>query len=475
MVDHDLDLSQIVFRNMEMDDPFSSMHAGGDEQRSKPAGIDGVSSSKVMPRIKKVNGCLERTVDRPVLIIQPEQVSEDVEYWQNHALICKFLGLRLSLPVLNSWAHRVWNPEGDMEIILAANNYFLVIFSCMADRNRAFEGGPYFFNQVGLFIKPWHMGFNSADEIPSQVPVWVRLPRLPLEYWKEDILHSISLLLGKPVGAATQTQDRKVISYARICVEVDLTNPLPDSMEIRMGSSSWVQQLDYETLPFRCRICHEYGHLLRKCPRFRPIPSDASGPHKGDKGKDPVLTEPTDNEGFTQVKSRNKGKGKKRTWLDRHNEGTFNRFDVLEDQVQEEGIPVELSSGDKGLHEVPEEEGKIEDQELSSEHLQSIQVDVDQPFQAQDTRNSQGTQAPMSSGVVVPVPPASKGNSDLVKGSKAYPSLGLQQKPFKKGPLEKTSKIGRKTDQEKVKIMGDTLVESGSVRPIDSHFSHPHK
>jgi hypothetical protein len=81
----------------------------------------------------------------------------------------------------------------------------------------------------------------------------------------------------------------------------------------------------------------------------------------------------------------------------------------------------------------------------------------------------------MSSIVVVPDPPVSKGASDLVKGSKAHPSLGLQQKPFKRGPLDKSSKSGRKTDQEKVKIMGDTLVESGSVKPIDSHFSHPHK
>ena len=94
-----------------------------------------------------------------------------------------------------------------MEILLAASNYFMVIFSNMTNRNKVFEGGPYFFNRVGLFIKPWHIGFNFAKEIPSQVPVWVRLPQLPLEFWREDILHSISLLLGKPVGSATQTQD----------------------------------------------------------------------------------------------------------------------------------------------------------------------------------------------------------------------------------------------------------------------------
>ena len=54
-----------------------------------------------------------------------------------------------------------------MEILLAANNYFMVIFSNMTDKNKVFEGGPYFFNKVGLFIKLWHIEFNSAEEIPS--------------------------------------------------------------------------------------------------------------------------------------------------------------------------------------------------------------------------------------------------------------------------------------------------------------------
>ena len=146
--------------------------------------------------------------------------------------------------------------------MLAANSYFMVIFSNIADHNRVSEGGPYFYNQVGLFIKPWHAGFNSAEEMPSQVPVWVRLPRLPLEFWREDILHKIASLLGKLVAVATQTLDKKMISFDRICVEIYLNNPLPDLMEICFGSSSWIQQLDYESLLFRCWFCHEYGHLL---------------------------------------------------------------------------------------------------------------------------------------------------------------------------------------------------------------------
>ena len=68
-----------------------------------------------------------------------------------------------------------------------------------------------------------------------------------------------------------------------------------------------------------------------------------------------------------------------------------------------------------------------------------------------------------------------KGLPENTKGSKDASTLGLQQKPFKKGTLEKPSKSGRKTDQEKVKMMGETLVEAGFVKPIDSHFSQSSK
>ena len=81
MVDRGLGLSQIASEDMEMFDPSSSAHANGGNQTSKPTMGDGGSSSNGISQIKKVNGCLERSEDQPILIIQPEKILEDVEYW----------------------------------------------------------------------------------------------------------------------------------------------------------------------------------------------------------------------------------------------------------------------------------------------------------------------------------------------------------------------------------------------------------
>ena len=65
--------------------------------------------------------------------------------------------------------------------------------------------------------------------------------------------------------------------------------------------------------------------------------------------------------------------------------------------------------------------------------------------------------------------------SDTDKQGKSSPHLGILQKDGKKGGSEKNVKLGRKKDLERIKMIGETLVESGSVRTLDSHFSTPPK
>ena len=80
-------------------------------------------------KLKKVNGCFPHSHDRPVLVIPLVDVMEDIEYCTKHALICKFLGIRISLSSLEAWIRRSWQVEGDMQIMLVGNSYFFVVFS----------------------------------------------------------------------------------------------------------------------------------------------------------------------------------------------------------------------------------------------------------------------------------------------------------------------------------------------------------
>jgi len=33
----------------------------------------------------------------------------------------------------------------------------------------------------------------------------------------------------------------------------------------------YFQAIDYEQIPFRCRKCHEHGHLIKECPMKKSV------------------------------------------------------------------------------------------------------------------------------------------------------------------------------------------------------------
>ena len=77
--------------------------------------------------------------------------------------------------------------------------------------------------------------------------------------------------LGTFLCSADQTKLNKFTSYARICVYMHIAKALLDAINLIHEDSYWVQLLDYEHVPFRCRKCHEHGHLFRECPNNNPI------------------------------------------------------------------------------------------------------------------------------------------------------------------------------------------------------------
>lgn len=61
--------------------------------------------------------------------------------------------------------------------------------------------------------------------------------------------------------------ERCIHTFARICVEVDLSEGLPDNIILIHNNSQWKQPLDYENTAFRCRGCQQTGHLHNNCPQ----------------------------------------------------------------------------------------------------------------------------------------------------------------------------------------------------------------
>jgi len=85
-------------------------------------------------------------------------------YMRDHALICKFVGFWLAEKDLAKWIHQRWKPKGHIDLKLGAKGFFTVIFSNLEDKERIFEGGPYFMNNASLFMRQWEDRYNPDQQ-----------------------------------------------------------------------------------------------------------------------------------------------------------------------------------------------------------------------------------------------------------------------------------------------------------------------
>jgi hypothetical protein len=82
----------------------------------------------------------------------------------------------------------------------------------------------------------------------------------------------------------------------------------------------WIQSVDYEHVPFRCRKCHEHGHLFRDFPKKKPV-------------LDPKKSDITNEDGFKKVANK-RCQNRKSPTVDKPTPTpTDNNFNALVDQV----------------------------------------------------------------------------------------------------------------------------------------------
>lgn len=105
-----------------------------------------------------------------------------------------------------------------------------MIFISIEDKDRVLEGGPYFYPTWGLYMWSWITNFVRKHETFTSLSLWVRLHSLSLDYSQIQLLSTIGNKLGHFFKASLSTRSRKYTSFARICVEMDLSGALRDEV-----------------------------------------------------------------------------------------------------------------------------------------------------------------------------------------------------------------------------------------------------
>ncbi|XP_075079903.1 uncharacterized protein LOC142165191 [Nicotiana tabacum] len=116
-----------------------------------------------------------------------------------------------------------------------------------------------------MVLKDWDPNFQMQNESMRIVPIWINLPGLPIQCWVEENLGRIASLLGKPICTDRLTAKCERVSYARILVEMDITQLFPDEVCVEIPDRSWMQRVEFKWKPKFCLDCNKFGHGTGKC------------------------------------------------------------------------------------------------------------------------------------------------------------------------------------------------------------------
>jgi hypothetical protein len=395
------------------------------------------------PRSSLPSKFVKKQAEIPSLELSPEEPCNLALLLAEKALIGKFTGLWPNPKTVEAWMDDRWKSliQGEVSLCAVGRGFFVFSFTKAKDRDLVFRSGPYFMGARGLFLAPWTLDFNPGDEITA-VPVWVRLPHLPLHLWGRISLKDIDNKLGRFLDNMAPKEDQ--YTYARICVEVSLEEGLPEAIKLTLGEWSHIQELDYEQIPFKCLRCHAYGHFTKSCPKASEVP----GPVKEDDFQ-PVANR--------RRPPRRKGplpQAQKSTHSAEATLENKNSFDALkEDEAQDPETAV--VKGNPPVGESPPDSTPPESVAARKDRASADEIPPDftppGPVAAKELRASG------------PVPSASAGLTDSVPSSNSVEASDSEDISVPSPPLTR----GRKSNKAHREKEAASNISSGSQKMLD--------
>ncbi|XP_058746042.1 uncharacterized protein LOC131618903 [Vicia villosa] len=165
------------------------------------------------------------------IVIEEAGVESELRFWEN-ALILYMLGEDLSMHALKSFMLKAWNFIQLPDLFYHDDGYFILRFKTHDDMDVVLMRGPYTICNIPMLLREWRPDFNLKTDLLRTLPIWVKLPQLHLHLWGATSLNKIGSAIGIPLVTNECTMHKLRVSYARILVEIDITQKLLDEITI---------------------------------------------------------------------------------------------------------------------------------------------------------------------------------------------------------------------------------------------------
>ncbi|XP_031120215.1 uncharacterized protein LOC116023359 [Ipomoea triloba] len=232
--------------------------------------------------------------DFPIITVTKAEKERLRRPWRR-SLIIRVLGRKVNYSYLQQRLQRMWKLEGVFDLIAISHDYYIAKFESLKDYEFAKFEGPWMILDHYLVVQEWEPNFSPWKNKTRKLLVWVRFPKLPIEYFDEEFLKKIGLSIDRPVKIDTTTSLTSKGNFARICIEIDITKPLLSKFVLNM--EEW--PIEYEGIHLVCFKCGKYGHRYEQCglegpenmesdfnQKTRPIPAATNSNATGQGGSE---------------------------------------------------------------------------------------------------------------------------------------------------------------------------------------------
>ncbi|XP_042038360.1 uncharacterized protein LOC121784261 [Salvia splendens] len=127
------------------------------------------------------------------------------------------------------------------------------------------NGSPNWYVDVHpMRVFKWAPDFDTFFESPI-VSVWCNIIDIPAHLYEESAIMAIGNLLGKPLQADHATIHQSRLSFARICVEIDISIPPPEEIILNIRGKDSRYNVAWDRFPLFCANCKHVGHVKEDC------------------------------------------------------------------------------------------------------------------------------------------------------------------------------------------------------------------
>ncbi|KAL2225400.1 UNVERIFIED_CONTAM: hypothetical protein Sindi_2965100 [Sesamum indicum] len=218
---------------------------------------------------RKTLSFIAPTMQNGEVVVRPslDAVRNGSKRWKSTA-VGYFLGKRPYYHHLKEFAHSVC--PALREVTATTNGFFFFQFKTVFDMEEIIEGDPWLFQGQPIVLQKWEPGMAMRKLKHTQVPVWIKLRHLPMEFWTTEGLSTVGSGVGKPLYPDAITRACTRLDFARVCVMIDATQKLHKHIIVMApdeegGETPCKVDVEYEWLPPKCTTCMSLGHSDKDC------------------------------------------------------------------------------------------------------------------------------------------------------------------------------------------------------------------